>query len=295
MASLESKTLRPVVAPDSGIRKPPEVERREWEAAVENVVLPLSILVTPIRAADVPCEWVELGGPQDRGVVLFLHGGGYNSGSCKTHRELAARLASHTKLRVLTVDYRLAPEFPFPAALEDAVAVYRWLLGFGYTAKNIVIGGDSAGGGLAASTLLRLRDDHIDLPAAAFLMSPMLDLTFSGPSVGLRAPLDPVVTLGALQTAAEHYLAGRNPKEPLASPLFADLQGLPPLLLQVGDYEILLDDATRFAERAEAAGVGVRLEVWDEMWHVWQATSGLPEAEDALAHIASFVRGGGVS
>ncbi len=288
MASPENQLSRPVTERSGGVQTSLEAERRAWEDAVKDAVLPPGTMVTPAELAGVPCEWVEGAGTGDRGVILFLHGGGYNSGSCGTHRELAARLALFTGLSVLTVAYRLAPEFPFPAALEDAVAVYEKVL-LRRGARQVVLGGDSAGGGLVASTLVRLRDDGAALPAAAFLLSPMLDLTFSGPSVRSLAHVDTVVTLGALQAAADYYLAGRSPDHPLASPLFANLKGLPPLLLQVGDHEILLDDATRFAQKAEGAGVDVRLEVWEDRGHVWQASSGLPEAEKALTHIAGFI------
>ena len=289
MASSENQTSHPAAEESGGVQNALEAERRAWEDAAKDTVLPPGTVVTPAELAGVPCEWVERAGTRDRGVVVFLHGGGYNSGSCLTHRELAARLALASGLSVLTVAYRLAPEFPFPAALEDAVAVYKGVLKSGHGAEQVVLGGDSAGGGLAASTLLRLRDDGTALPAAAFLLSPMLDLTFSGPSVRLLAHVDTVVTLGALQAAADYYLAGRSPDHPLASPLFANLEGLPPLLLQVGDHEILLDDATRFARKAAGAGVAVRLEVWEDRGHMWQASSGLPEAEEALTHIAEFI------
>lgn len=289
MASPEKQTSRPVAERSGGVQNVLETERRAWEDAVKDAILPPGTVVTPAELAGVPYEWVEQAGTRDCGVILFLHGGGYNAGSCLTHRELAARLALSSGLSVLTVDYRLAPEFPFPAALEDAVAVYEGVLELGHGAEQVVLGGDSAGGGLVASALVRLRDDGKPLPAAAFMLSPMLDLTFSGPSVRSLAHLDLVVTLGALQAAADYYLAGRSPDHPLASPLFANLTGLPPLLLQVGNREILLDDSVRFVEKARAAGVDVRLEVWEDRGHVWQASSGLPEAERALAHIAEFI------
>jgi acetyl esterase/lipase len=194
-------------------------------------------------------------------------------------------------VRVLLIDYRLAPEHPFPAALEDAAVGYQWLLAQGIPPSQIVIGGDSAGGGLALSTLLRLRDHAIALPAAGVLLSPWADLTMSGPSMQTRAEIDPLCSEAALRRAAHWYLAGADPTHPLASPVFADPQGLPPLLIQVGDHEVLLSDATRLAEQAQARGIEIVVEVWDELWHVFQSwASALPEARGAIEHIGTFIR-----
>jgi epsilon-lactone hydrolase len=189
------------------------------------------------------------------------------------------------------LDYRLAPEHPCPAALEDAVAGYRWLLERGVRPEQIVIGGDSSGGGLALATLVRLREQGVALPAAGVLLSPWVDLTIAGPSIQTRAAIDPLVSPESLRLAAGYYLGGADPRMTLASPLYADLRGLPPLLIQAGDHEVLLSDATRLAEQARAAGVDVTLDVWDEMWHVWQAWAEiLPEGQQAIERIGAFIR-----
>ncbi|MDZ7269848.1 MAG: alpha/beta hydrolase [candidate division KSB1 bacterium] len=244
-----------------------------------------------IFAQGVPVEWLLLGTPADETVVLYLHGGGYNLGSLDTHRELAARLALACQCRVLAVGYRLAPEHLFPAALEDAMRVYCWLLAEGVSAERIALVGDSAGGGLAIATLVALRYHGEPLPAAAVCLSPWVDLELTGHSMLARAGQDPVLTRKALQQWARNYLGGKSPRTPLASPLHADLSGLPPLLIQVGSDEILHDDAVRLAERAQAAGVRVELEVSPGMIHGWHFFAGkLPQAQQALARVAAFIR-----
>jgi acetyl esterase/lipase len=204
---------------------------------------------------------------------------------------LAARLCLASKLRVLLIDYRLAPEHPFPAAVEDAGKAYQWLLASGIAPEQIVIGGDSAGGGLALSTLLWLRERDVALPGATVLISPWLDLALTGPSLHTRAEVDPLCSIEGLRLAASYYLGSTDAKTPLASPLYGDLHGLPPLLIQVGDHEILLSDSTRLAEKAKAAGVDVSLEIWNEMWHVWHGWAAtLPEAQQAIERIGAFIQ-----
>jgi acetyl esterase/lipase len=223
--------------------------------------------------------------------MLYLHGGGYVVGSIATHLGLAGRLSRAAAARVLLLNYRLAPEHPFPAAVEDATAAYRWLLGTGVKPGRIAIAGDSAGGGLTVATLVALRDAGEPLPAAGVCQSPWIDLEGAGESVTTKAHVDPLVHKDMLLKMASWYLAGANPRTPLAAPLYADLQGLPPLLVQVGTAEILLDDATRLADRARAAGVAVTLEPWEGMIHVWQLfASILPEGQQAIDRIGAFVR-----
>lgn len=265
---------------------PLAVARREWEEAAKKAGVPPGVGIVPVDVVGRPGEWVESPGA-DRGRVLFyLHGGGYRSGSCVTHRDLAARLSLASGTRVLLLEYRLAPEHPFPAAVEDAAAGYRWLIG-GISPENVVIGGDSAGGGLALATMVRLREQGVALPAAAVLLSPWVDLTMTGPSIRTHAGLDPSGSREKLAEAADLYLAGADPKDPLASPLYADLRGLPPMLIQVGDHELLLSDSTRLAEAAEAA----TLDVWEEMWHVWHLSADeLPEGRHAIKRAGEFVR-----
>jgi len=245
---------------------------------------------TPVRADSVPAEWAEVPGADARRVVLYLHGGGYVSGSIVVYRSLAARLSEAAKARILSIDYRLAPEHPFPAAVEDSVASYRWLLGQGVNAARIAIAGDSAGGGLAAATLVAIRDSGLPRPAAGVLLSPMVDLEGTGESMITKAAEDPIVKKPNLEIT-KLYLNGRDPRTPLAAPLYADLAGLPPLLIQVGTSECLLDDSTRFAERARRARVEVTLEQWDKMIHVWQLFAPmLDEGQQAIDKIGQFVR-----
>jgi epsilon-lactone hydrolase len=246
---------------------------------------------TPINAGGIPGAWIVAPGAAEDRVLLYLHGGGYVVGSVDTHRDLMARLSRAAGARVLGVDYRLAPENPFPAAVEDAITAYRWLVGSGMDPAHIAIAGDSAGGGLTLATLVALRDAGAPLPAAAACLSPWVDLEGTGASITTKAAADPFVRQEALQFMAQHYLGGRDPRTPLAAPLYADLHGLPPLFIQVGTAEILLDDATRIAERAKAAGVQVTLDVWDDMIHVWPLFAAiLPEGQQATERIGAFIR-----
>jgi acetyl esterase/lipase len=194
-------------------------------------------------------------------------------------------------MRVLLIDYRLAPEHPCPAAIEDAVSAYRWLLQQAIAPEQIALGGDSAGGGLALAALIALRDSGTTPPAAAVLLSPWLDLALRGESMHTRAQVDPLTSYNDLRHAAALYLGGLAPDDPRASPLYADLHELPPLLIHAGDHEVLRSDATRLAERADAAGVPTQLAIWDSMWHVWHAWADqLPEARAANTQVGEFVR-----
>ena len=269
-----------------------EVQRREWEESALNGILPQGTVIEPVLMNGVSGEMIHFPSSAASQVILFFHGGGYSQGSCITHRKLAAHISMESGKPVLLVDYRLAPENPFPAALEDGRKAYFWLLESKVKAKDIVFGGDSAGGGLAAALLLYLRDTNADLPAAAFLMSPWLDMTFMGESLLSRKDLDPMVSKEDMMHDAMNYCKGKNPEDPYISPVYGDLMGLPPLLIQVGDHEVLLSDSARLAEKAQRAGVEVHLRVWDEMWHVWQAWMGeLPEAGEAIAEIGRFING----
>ncbi len=266
--------------------------RQRMEDLTSGAPLPEGTRVTPVDAGGVPAEWVDAPGAIGAGAILYLHGGGYTVGSVRTHRALVARLAAATGVRALTVDYRLAPEHPYPAALEDALAAYRWLVGGGAEPARIVVAGDSAGGGLAVALLVALRDAGDALPAAGVCISPWTDLACTGASMTTRAGADPMVQRAGLLEMAAAYLGGQDARTPLASPLHADLRGLPPMLVHVGGAETLLDDAIRLAERARAAGTAVDLEVWDDMIHVWHAFSPLlPEADEAVAGIGAWVRG----
>jgi monoterpene epsilon-lactone hydrolase len=252
--------------------------------------VPDDVLVTDVTAGGVAAHWLAAPGTDDGRVLLFLHGGGYELGSLRSDGELAARLGRASGMRVLFLEYRLAPEHPFPAAIDDVLAAWRWLrTDQGLSAPSIAVAGDSAGGGLAVALLVATRDAGEALPAAA-LMSPTVDLTSSGASMTERADQDPISTPAMLRQFASEYLAGADPKTPLASPLFASLAGLPPLLIQVGTADLLLSDSERLAAAAAEAGVDATLEIGDGLPHVYQLLLGTPEAAAATERIGKFLR-----
>ena len=231
-------------------------------------------------------------GPESRDGyhVIYLHGGGYMFGSASYYRNFLWRIARATQAQVLFINYRLAPEHPFPAALGDAVGAYRWLLADGADPRRIVIMGDSAGGGLALAALLRLRDEAVALPAAAVVLSPWTDLAMTGESCRVNAEADPMLDAGQAKYVAQFYLAGADPRNPYASPLYGDPTGLPRSLIQVGGDEILLDDSVRMAQKMRAVGIDVELEVWPLMPHAWPLFARiLPEGRRAIDKIGAFV------
>ncbi len=243
-----------------------------------------------VSANGVDAEWITAPGAAADRAVLYLHGGGYVMGSLKTHRDLMGRISRAAQARVLGLDYRLAPEHPFPAAVDDALAGYRFLLSQ-FRPARMVVAGDSAGGGLTLATLVAARDAGLAMPAAAVCLSPWVDLEGTGESMKTRMHVDPIASAEGTHVLAQAYLAGKDLRTPLAAPLHADLKGLPPLLIQVGDHEVLLDDSTRAAANARQAGVKVTLEVWPEMIHVWQLfASFLPEGQQAVEGIGKFIR-----
>jgi epsilon-lactone hydrolase len=256
--------------------------------------VPPGTAVEPWYGAAAGGEWVRAAGARASrdAVVMHIHGGGFTAGSAAAYRGLSARISAACGRSVLAVDYRLAPEHPFPAALEDCVAAYRWLVGpGGVQPRNLVLAGDSAGGNFILATMLTLRDTGDPLPAAAVGLSAQFDMSLSGESVVTRAQRDAMITPDSIRKCAAAYLGGADPRNPLASPLFADLAGLPPLLLQVGSEEMLRDDNARLAAKAEAAGVAVTFEEWPDMIHVWHMFSDrLPDGGRALARIGDFVR-----
>ena len=268
-----------------------EQARAGLEALSEIVKPAADVQCEPVDVDGVPGEWVAASNADPERIVYCLHGGGYTIGSIKSHREMVSRISRATAARALLVEYRLAPEHRFPAAVEDALTGYRWLISNGADPAHTVIAGDSAGGGLTVATLVALRDAGNPLPAAAVCLSPWVDMECLGESMRTKADVDPWVQYEPLVKQAEMYLAGADPHHPLAAPLYADLSGLPPLLIQVGTSETLLDDSTRLAERATAAGVDVTLDVWDEMIHVFQLfATMLPEGQQAIDRIGEFVR-----
>jgi monoterpene epsilon-lactone hydrolase len=253
--------------------------------------VPGDVQVTEVIAGGVPAHWLDAPGTDAGRVLLFLHGGGFEFGSVRSDGELAARLGRAAGMRVLFVEYRLAPEHHFPAALDDAVAAYRWLrTDQGLSASSIAVAGDSAGGGLAVGLLVAVRDAGEALPAAAALMSPTVDLTSSGASMTERADQDPISTPAMLRQFASDYLAGADPRAPLASPLFASLAGLPPLLVLVGTADVLLSDSERLTAAAAEAGVDVSLRIGEGLPHVYPLMLGTPEAAEATEQIGKFLR-----
>jgi epsilon-lactone hydrolase len=255
----------------------------------QSFPLPDGVSLSSADVNGLNAEWVRSSDASDDLVILYLHGGGYVIGSLTSHRHLSFALSQASGASVLALDYRLAPEHPFPAAVNDAVNAFRWLLNQGIKSNRIVIAGDSAGGGLTVATLIALRDEGVDLPAGGVCLSPWVDLTNSADSYARIA--DPMLKKAELDSMAESYLQGQDAKTPLASPLFADLNGLPPLLIQVGTDEHLYDDSINFEARAKAAGVNVTLEVWDEMIHIWHFFYPmLQEGREAIAQIGEFVK-----
>jgi epsilon-lactone hydrolase len=236
-------------------------------------------------------EWLLPNHLHTDGIILYLHGGGYVSGSPSSHRGTVSQIVNASGVAALLLDYRLAPEHPYPAALEDATQAYKWLLSEGYAPQQIIIAGDSAGGGLTLATLLKLRDEGVPLPAGAATISPWTDLEGTGESVHTRARQDPWLKPGDLHLPVNNYTQGQDTTHPYISPLHGDLRGLPPLLIQVGDAEILLSDSERFAAKAQAMGVDVSLKIWPGMWHVWHAFYAVvPEAKRAIEELAEFVK-----
>lgn len=265
--------------------------RRNLDESGARFVVPSDVTLTPVQVDGIQGEWLVAPGARADRVVLYLHGGGYVIGSIVSHRYLMQNISRHAGARTLGVDYRLAPEHPFPAAVDDATRAYRWLLSQGYAPGRIAIAGDSAGGGLTLATLVNLRDAGDPLPAAGILISPWADLTGTAGAVVSRAASDPTVRQSDLRRMAADYLGDADPKTPLASPVFADLSGLPPLLIHVGGREILYDDAISVATNARNAGVQVDLVEEPELFHVWHAFAPmLDEGQRAVEQIGAWLQ-----
>lgn len=292
MASEQLQLILGMLSANRPLSEPSVEEMRAgMEAMTTAFALPPDVTVTPVSAGGVPAAWVTTPEIDEHRVVLYLHGGGYCLGSITTHRDLAQRVSRAARARVLLIDYRLAPEHPHPAAVEDSTAAYRWLLSQGVDPAHLAIAGDSAGGGLTVATLVALRDAGVRLPAAGVCLSPWVDLEGVGESMTSKASVDPMIQAEPLRRFGKHYLGSHDPRTPLAAPLYADLSGLPPLLIQVGTAETLLDDSIRIAERARKAGVKVTLDPWEDMIHVFQAFAVmLPEGQQAIERIGEFVR-----
>ena len=266
-----------------------EQMRRDWDAAFGGCSVPVSCQKTLVGSLD--GEWIVPSDAAPRKAILYFHGGGFRIGSIESHRDLIARLALASGCRALAIDYRLAPEHRFPAALQDAIAAWDWLVGQGYDPCNIALAGDSAGGNLVLAAMLDLGRRDRELPAAAALMSPWTDMAATGASYQNRSKADPIHQRSMILALAQDYLGEHgDSRNPLASPLYGDFTGFPPLLIQVGDCETVRDDSTMLAEKARAAGVAVELQVWDEMIHVFQMFPEIPQAQQAIDSIAAFLR-----
>jgi len=292
MASAELKTVIDMLraAPMMAGDDPLEL-RAGMAAATALAPPPTNATVTLVDAGGAPAEWTDADGVSGDAAIVYLHGGGYIMGNLDSHRRLVANLSEASGIRALSVDYGLAPENVFPKAVEDAVNAVQYVHAQGIAPERVIIAGDSAGGGLTAATLLALRDRGMGQAAAGVLISPWLDLTQSGATMDSLADADPMVSRKLLDLCTDAYLAGQDPQTPLASPLFADLVGLPPLLIHVGTAETLLDDARRFNEAARKAGVTTTLEEWDDMIHVWHTFAGmLPEAQTAIDRVGAFIK-----
>jgi epsilon-lactone hydrolase len=265
--------------------------RKRLDALATRYSLPADLRVETADANGVAAEWTMTPEAEPARAVLFLHGGGYVSGSLDSHRHMIGQAGREAQSRTLSLAYRLAPEHPFPAALEDAIAGYHFLLSQGFDPKRIAVAGESAGGGLAIAMLVSLRDRGIPLPACTWCSSPWVDLEAIGGSMTANASVDPLIQKAYLMELAAAYLKGADPRTPFASPLYADLRGLPPMLIQVGSAETLLDDSVRLAGVAGAAGVRVTLEVWPDMIHAWHLFyPQLADGRRALAQVGAFIR-----
>ncbi|EKZ9481480.1 alpha/beta hydrolase [Klebsiella oxytoca] len=273
------------------LNTPLSLQRQVWESAAIKATLPAGVCIETVNDTEITAEWISYPDSINTRIILYFHGGGNSQGSCLTHRKLAACLAQYSGCRTLVLEYPLAPENRFPAALLNCHQAYLWLLANGYSAEDIILAGDSSGGGLVMSLLLLLKQHQDPLPDSSVLLSPMLDFTLSGKSITLCKDLDPLLCIEDLIMTVKYYCSDSERSDPLVSPLFGDLSGLPPLFIQVGSEELLRDDALRLSRYAKKAGMQVELEIWDGLWHVFQSSVGkVPEADEALQAVAKFIR-----
>lgn len=271
----------------------PTVEERRAgiQETGDKLPVPPEAIIEKIEVAGCWTEWVSAPGANPNRQVLYLHGGGYVIGSPHSHRNLAYNIAKAMDARVLVIDYRMAPEDPFPAAVDDAVAAWKWMLAQGGNPAKMAIMGDSAGGGLTVATQIALKNEGVALPACSCLISPWTDLEGTGESVKTKADADPMIQPESLAWFSDLYRAGTDVRDPLVSPLYADLSNLPPMLIQVGTAEILMDDSTRLAEAARKVGVDVTLELWDDMPHIWHIFAPmLDEGQQAIDKLGAWAR-----
>ena len=278
---------------ESAAGPPPDLAttRAGFEAGYSSMPVPDGVSFAPVDAGGVSAEWVTPPEVEGNRTILYLHGGGYVVGSLNTHRHVVSRLAQGAKARLLNVDYRLAPESPFPAALDDAMAAWQWHLANGGEAAHTAISGDSAGGGLTIALCMKLRDEGMALPACAAPISPWTDLTFSGDSMIERAERDPMLAgADALSGMVMAYAQSTDATDPYVSPVFGTFDDLPPMMIQVGTEEVLYDDSTRVVKAIENANGSVEFRPWQDMMHVWHLLAGVaPEAEEGIAELAAYI------
>jgi monoterpene epsilon-lactone hydrolase len=290
MADPEIAKLREIIASRPRATEIAQM-RLDSDARGKAFGLPADVTVEPVTANGVPAEWTSTPGADPDKAILYLHGGGYVICSLDSHRHLVAEAGRSAGTRTLAIDYRLAPEHPFPAPVEDTVAAYRYLLDRGLKPNRIALAGDSAGGGLVVGALLAIREAGLPLPACGWCISPWVDMEALGQSFTDRAETDPTVQRATIQMMAQMYLGGANPRHPHAAPLYGDLRGLPPLLIQVGSVETLLDDSISLARKAGTADVPVELQIWPEMIHIWHIFFPMLSAgRRAIASGGAFVR-----
>jgi monoterpene epsilon-lactone hydrolase len=265
--------------------------RRGAESLSKLAGLPRNTKVEKIKLNSFSAEWVCAQDAREDRVILYLHGGGYNICSPNTHRELAANISMASRATVILPNYHLAPEYPFPRALEDATLTYRWLLNNGFGGEHIALAGDSAGGGLSLATSILLRDSGDPPPSSIACISPWTDLQMSGNSIKTHADIDPMLNFRLMALMASNYIGDNDPRNPLISPIYANLKEISPMLIHIGSDEMLFDDSTRIAKKAKSAGVDVTLKKFNKMWHVWHLTAKLmPEAKNAITEIGSFIQ-----
>lgn len=267
------------------------MQRKDWEESVLDMEIPEGIMVENIDIDNINGEFINLQNNETDYVILYFHGGGLCLGSSITHRNLAANIAKFTCLPVFVHNYPLAPEHPYPAALENSQNVYLWLIQKGYKEKRIIFGGDSSGCALALSLIFKLKEKHYDLPGAVFLFSPMLDFTLSGDSLKSNSEIDPCLFEEDMRMSVEHYCRNEDCTNPFITPLNGCFHNFPPILIQVGSSEMLFDDAVRLHVKAQTCNVETHLQIWDELWHVFQSNIGIiPEAAQALIKVNLFIK-----
>lgn len=294
MSSLSSRICRGIISSVNVFDrngKTVEEVREKLDRYSRLLRVPRGVRIEPVLAGSVSGEWIVPAGAPPGKAILYIHGGGWAICSTKTHRAMVARLAIASRVRALSIDYRLAPEHPFPAGLEDCLEAYLWLLDQGFHQGEIVIAGDSAGGNLTLATMLALKEAGEPLPAGAVCISPATDLLGTGESFRTKAGIDPMLKIPEGGYDLRPYCGENDPRNPLISPLYGDLSGLPPILIHIGEDEVLLDDSTRFVERACEVGVDARVVVWKEMWHVFQIFAPfLPEARQSIHEMGEFIQ-----